>query len=169
VLIVFGGLPGTGKSAISSEVAEELAAVYLRIDTIEQSLRDAGLVKDDIGPAGYVVGYNVALDNLRLGLTVISDSVNPLKITRDAWRQVADRARVPVIEVEVTCSDIQEHRKRVETRVAEVEGLKLPSWDDVINRAYEPWDREHIAINTAGNSVEASIQQAIRQIANSGS
>jgi len=39
VLIVFGGLPGTGKTAIARELSRRLGASYVRIDTIEQSLR----------------------------------------------------------------------------------------------------------------------------------
>ena len=31
------------------------------------------------------IGYAVAEDNLRLGRTVVADSVNPVKLTRDAW------------------------------------------------------------------------------------
>jgi predicted kinase len=34
------------------------------------------------GPEGYVVGYQMAPDNLRLGLDVVADSVNPLQVTR---------------------------------------------------------------------------------------
>ncbi|WP_225152486.1 AAA family ATPase [Bradyrhizobium sp. NBAIM08] len=41
-LIVFGGLPGTGKTTIARELTARLAATYLRIDAIEQPLRDAG-------------------------------------------------------------------------------------------------------------------------------
>ncbi|WP_407644301.1 AAA family ATPase [Entomomonas moraniae] len=36
MLIIFSGLPGCGKSSISSELAKQLNAIYLRIDTIEQ-------------------------------------------------------------------------------------------------------------------------------------
>ena len=42
MLIVFGGLPGVGKSSVARLVAARLRAVYLRVDTIEQALRDAG-------------------------------------------------------------------------------------------------------------------------------
>nr|WP_246751941.1 AAA family ATPase [Bradyrhizobium diazoefficiens] len=42
-LIVFGGLPGTGKTTVARELTQRLAATYLRIDTIEQTLRSAGL------------------------------------------------------------------------------------------------------------------------------
>ena len=44
-----------------------------------------------------------AEDNLRLACTVVADSVNPLPITREAWRAVAGRAGVPVLEIEVVC------------------------------------------------------------------
>jgi predicted kinase len=42
-LIVFGGLPATGKTTIARELTRRLAATYLRIDMIEQRLRDEGL------------------------------------------------------------------------------------------------------------------------------
>ncbi|GKV79057.1 hypothetical protein PEC106568_42300 [Pectobacterium carotovorum subsp. carotovorum] len=38
MLIILGGLPGTGKSTIARLLASRLNAVWLRIDSIEQSL-----------------------------------------------------------------------------------------------------------------------------------
>lgn len=90
MLYIFGGLPGSGKTTISRLLAERLKAVHIRIDTIEQALRDAGAWVD--GPAG----YQMALENLRLGRDVVADSVNPLTVTRQAWRDVAKRAGIPV-------------------------------------------------------------------------
>jgi len=58
--------------------------------------------------------------NLQLGRAVVEDAVNPLQVTRDAWRQVADRAGVKVIEIEILCSDPREHRHRIETRVVDI-------------------------------------------------
>ena len=43
---------------------------------------------------GTASAYAVAEDNLRLGPDVIGDSVNPLPVTREAWRGVAERAGV---------------------------------------------------------------------------
>jgi len=60
--------------------------------------------------------YGLALDNLRLGNTVVADSVNPLGITRSAWIDVARQARVPYVEIEITCSDMDEHRPAYESR-----------------------------------------------------
>jgi predicted kinase len=154
MLYIFGGLPGTGKSALSKRLTREKNAVYLRIDTIEQALREAGISVD--GPEGYVTAYRIAEDNLRLGRVVVADSVNPLEITRSAWRNVAARAGMPFAEIEVICSDEVEHRSRVEERSPDIPGFKLPSWEDVVNREYERWDEAHLVIDTARQTVEQS-------------
>lgn len=162
MLLIFGGLPATGKSTISREVARELGAVYLRVDTIEQGLRDVGI--GEVGPMGYILGYKLASDNLDLGLIVVAESVNPLSITRDAWRNVGEAAGVQVIEIETVCTDRSEHKKRVDTRIVNIEGLKLPSWEDVQQREYEEWHRDRTLIDTAGESSEQSITRTLALI-----
>ena len=159
MLIIFGGLPGTGKSTIAKELARQLGAVYLRIDSIEQAIRDSETVNQPLNDTGYRVAYAIAEDNLRLGGTVISDSVNPIQLTRDAWMAVAHRAQVRAAEVEVICSDPQQHRQRVERRSADISGLRLPTWEEVMSRQYEPWGRKHIVIDTTGRSVSESVEE----------
>ncbi len=44
MLIIFGGLPGVGKTAIAAELARVIDALYLRIDSIEQAIRASGVV-----------------------------------------------------------------------------------------------------------------------------
>ena len=163
MLLIFGGLPGTGKSSIARAAAEKLGAVYLRMDSLEQALVDSGLVKEqwDLGPAGYYSGYALAGDNLRLGSTVIADSVNPLQITRDAWRQTALDAGRPYLEIEVICSDKQEHHRRVAGRKSDIPGLKLPTWDEVEAREYHAWDRDRLILDTARISVERAVEAVL--------
>jgi predicted kinase len=154
MLIIFSGLSGAGKTTIARELARELGAVYLRIDSIEQAIRETGAIVDG---TGYRIAYRVAEDNLRLGRTVVADSVNPWPLTRDEWRGVAGRAGVSAIDVEVICSDLDEHRRRVDRRIADVPGMRLPTWPEVIERDYRPWDRERIVIDTAGEQPEQSL------------
>jgi predicted kinase len=163
MLIIFGSLPGVGKTAIAAELARVIGAVHLRVDSIEQAIRASGVVSRPLDDAGYRVAYAVAEDNLRIGRTVIADSVNPLPLTREAWAGVAKRARVRAVEIEVRCSDVNEHRRRVETRTSDIPGLKLPTWEEVVGREYHPWDREHLAIDTAGRTVERNVD-AIREV-----
>jgi predicted kinase len=157
MLISFGGLPGTGKTTIAREVARELAAVYLRIDSIEHAMREAGW---QIESEGYRVARAVAEDNLRLGRIVLADCVNPWPLTRSEWRAVADRAGVPTLEVEIVCSDPHEHRRRVETRTADIPGHRLPTWQEVIARDYREWDSHPVVIDTA----RLTMEQAVRAI-----
>jgi predicted kinase len=165
MLIIFGGLPGTGKTAIAQQLARELGAVYLRIDSMEQAIRDSGIVSKPLDDAGYRVGYAVAGDNLRLGRTVVADSVNPLRLTRDAWINVADRVQARAIEVEVRCSDPAQHRHRIETRIADVHGLRLPTWQEVVSREYQPWEREHIVLDTTNRSVAENVTELHARLA----
>jgi predicted kinase len=164
MLIVFGGLPGTGKTTVAKALAQKLDAVHLRVDTIEQALRSSAALKTDVGPAGYVVAYRLAEDNLRIGRVVVADSVNSLQVTRDAWVSVAEQASTKVAEVEFICSDAVEHRRRVETRRSDIEELKLPAWQDVIEREYENWDRPHIVIDTAAKTVKETVTELLARL-----
>ena len=149
MLIVLAGLPGTGKSTIARGLAQRLSAQWLRIDAIEQALRGALGLGEDVGEAGYAAAYAVARSNLEIGGTVIADCVNPLALTRAAWRNVAACAGSPFVEVELVCSDPVEHRRRVEARTSDIEGLALPSWPAVLARRYEAWPEPHLVIDTA--------------------
>lgn len=162
MLIIFSGLPGAGKTTLAREVARRLAAVYVRADTIEQALREGGL--DDIGGLGYGVGYRLATENLSLGRNVVADSVNPWPLTREAWRQAARNAGKPFFDVEVLCGDQVEHRRRVETRTVDVEGLVAPTWEEVVQRDYRPWDEPPFRVDTATLSIEEAVREILANL-----
>jgi len=136
-------------------LAQSKKAVYLRVDTIEQAIRNA--TGQQVGPEGYEVAYAIALDNLRLGLDVVADSVNAIEITRSAWRATAVAAGSAFLEIEVCCSDMEEHQRRVEERKSAIEGLLLPTWQQVLDREYEPWVTDPVVIDTANESVQQSV------------
>ena len=161
MLIVISGLPGVGKTALSRALAPTIGAVHLRIDSIEQALRAHGI---RVEGEGYAVAYAVAGDNLVLGRTVIADCVNPWPLTRAAWRAVADHAGVRAVEVELVCSDPIEHRRRVEARAADINGHRLPTWQDVVERDYRPWDTPHLVVDSARISIEDCVRAITREL-----
>jgi len=156
-LIVVSGLPGVGKTTLARRLAAEIGAVYLRIDSIEAGLARSALAIRPAEDAGYEAAYAVAEDNLRNGLSVIADCVNPIALSRDAWADTAARAGAAHVAVEVVCSDAGEHRRRVESRTTDIPGLRLPTWEDVQRRTWEPWAGERILVDTAGAPVEDGV------------
>ena len=169
MLIVFAGLPGTGKTTIARALADAMNAIYLRIDTIEQAVRQAGLAGDDVGPVGYVIANVLAKENLRRrGRIVVADAVNPTALTREAWREIAAAAACPLCEIEMVCSDRDEHRRRIETRPGEGDGSPPVTWQQVIDRKYEPWDRPHLVLDTAKLEPQQALAEIRRWIDQSG-
>ncbi|HEV7652178.1 MAG TPA: AAA family ATPase [Actinophytocola sp.] len=164
-LVVVGGLPATGKTTVSRAAAGKAGAACLRIDTIEQAVtrfaareNSAEALRHAVSwGLGYDVAYAVAKDLLRQGSHVFAECVNPMKITRDAWRDVAETTGAHLVEVELVCSDPAEHERRATTRSVDIPDLVLPTWADILEREYEPWDRPHVVLDTAGKPAEDTI------------
>lgn len=165
MLVVIGGLPATGKSTIATALAGRTATPYLRVDRIEQAIVAWSPLSHPLGPVGYGVAYELAQEQLQLGMDVIVECVNPLAATRDGWLDMAATAGAVPIEVEVICSDEAEHRRRVETRTSDVDGLTKPTWSAVLKREYEPWNRERLVIDTATTSPETAVDMIAAQMA----
>ena len=159
VLVVIGGLPGAGKSTLAAALAARTRSTYLRTDRIEQAVVAWTSLTHPVGPVGYAVAHTLAEEQLRLGLDVIVECVNPLAVTRDAWPGTATGAGAALVEAEVICSDPAEHRRRVESRATDVEGLDKPSWSEVVAREYEPWSRDRLVLDTAVLTVADAVDR----------
>ena len=154
-LIVFSGLPGTGKTTLARSLSLALGAVYLRLDSIEDAIRRSALAPTDLMDAGYRATWALATDNLALGLNVVGDCVNPVAATRLGWQNAAFQGKAALIEIEVTCSDPGIHRSRVEARHAGGEG---PDWAAVLARRYEPHTRPRIVLDTAHDDAATCLE-----------
>jgi len=101
------------------------------------------------GVAAYEVAHAVAESCLRAGTPVIVDAVNPVEDARRAWRELAALTGALIRVDEVVCSDAAEHRRRVERRHADIDGHEVPTWEQVLEREYEPWSEERLVLDTA--------------------
>jgi predicted kinase len=164
-LIVLAGLPASGKSTIALELARRTGAMWLRVDSMDQAIWASGTAPEDLRDWTYRAAQAVAADNLALGLDVIADCVNGWREAREGWDACRRKAGVEVVWLEIICSDPAEHRRRVETRVVDVVGLKLPDWEAVVTRNYHGWDEDHVTIDTAHRSIDACVNMAVRSIA----
>lgn len=146
-LYIFSGLPGAGKTTLAQLLARRIGAAYLRIDTIEQALRD--LCSVDVQGEGYRLAYRVAADVLKTNVSVVADSCNPIELTRREWERVALDVGARYVNIEIVCSDAREHRERVEGRTSTIPGLRLPTWQEVEDREYHHWTVDRIVLDTS--------------------
>jgi adenylylsulfate kinase-like enzyme len=156
ILFIFSGLPCSGKSTLAQNISKILNAVYLRIDTMDKIFLE--LCNYTVqGGESYTLAQRIIEDNLKVGNNVISDQCNPWKLTRDEFNNVAIKNNCKYINIEIICSNVEEHKKRVKIR-------GYPVWEEIDKWKYEPWNEEHIIIDTANKTIEECIKELIEKI-----
>lgn len=78
---------------------------------------------------------------------------------------MANRVGVPFVNVELVCSDLNEHRRRVESRASDIPGHHLPTWSEVVERDYRPWDGDRLIIDTARLDLPQSLHAILSAVA----
>lgn len=162
-LFIFSGLPASGKSTLAQELAKKINATFIRVDTVEQGLADFFKYKVQ-GSEGYELSHRLASDNLKLGNNVVADSVNPWALTRKDWNEVAISNQANFVNIEVICSNQDEHKQRAEARITGVKNLKLPTWEEILNRDYHQWSEPRVLIDTSGRKISESINELIQKL-----
>lgn len=164
ILISLSGLPGVGKTTLARELAAQIGAIHLRVDSVETALKNSALKIYCPEDGGYLVLASIAKDNLSLGIDVIVDTVNPLEITRQLWRETATGGGSSLLNIEIICSDLDIHRKRVEERKSDIEGHIIPNWDDVTDRYFEVWGNDRLVVDTAHQRIDESVAVILKAL-----
>lgn len=162
----FTGLSGSGKSALSLRIAEELRKRGQKVeildgDEVRTNLsKGLGFSKEDRDINIKRIGYVCKLLT-RNGVWAISAAISPYKEIRNFNRhQIKD-----FIEIYVECS-IEELTKR------DVKGLYKKALAGEIKNftgvsdPYEPPDQPEIAVNSEKESIEESFEKIVRYLEN---
>src|SRR5918996_3667571 len=108
-LIVFSGLPGTGKSTLAEGIGRDLGVPVFAKDWLEATLVSSGLKpiseEKSLGFAGYELLTILAERQFLLGQSVILDSVAASQTIRRTWRELAEKYGADCRVIECICSD----------------------------------------------------------------
>ena len=152
-LIIFSGLPGTGKSSLAEAVGRQLGIPVFSKDWLEASLLQSGLNSTNkdktLGYAGYKLLTVLAKRQFMLEQSVILDSVAATKTIRAEWRKLAKRYQAEWRVIECICSDEKIHRARLKVRRRGIPGWHELEWSEVerVKNYYLPWRCEHITLD----------------------
>src|SRR5512143_3265113 len=174
-LIVFTGLPGTGKSGIAEAVARELGIPIFAKDWLEATLIRCELLPAEGGPplgsAGYQLLTTLAERQLQLGQSVILDSVASTLSIRAEWRSLAQTYQAEWRVIECVCSDEAAHHARLNVRQRGIPGWHELDWSDVehVKDYYARWDEERLildAMNPLADNIAAALRYLHRSVKN---
>ena len=139
-LIIFSGLPGTGKSKLASRLARELGLPLICIDDV------IGEVPEGAGISFWDSKVAILLRltevQLELGLSVIVDSVF-MNMDRHHAQQLARKYGARFYPIYVFISDDKVWEQRVNERYEEMNDKTVATWDRIQHqrerfRAWEP-------------------------------
>lgn len=154
-LIIFSGLPGTGKSTLAEAIGKELRIPVFAKDWLEATLLRAGLKPaagdKSLGSAGYELLTVLAERQLMSGQSVILDSVAGTQTIRTTWHELAEKHHADWRVIECICSDKALHRSRLRDRRRNIPGWQELEWSEVerFEQYYSPWEGEHLILDMA--------------------
>jgi predicted kinase len=171
-LIVFSGLPATGKSRIADAMGRATGIPVFNKDWLESTLVQAGFGDPNekwemIGLAGYQLLTTLATRQLQLEQSAILDSVLGLERTRREWRNLAAVYGADWVVFECICSDETLHRARLAARQYAIPSRRAVSWAHIerVKSYFKPWQDKRLVLDSK-QPLTDNVQGALAYLAN---
>lgn len=99
---------------------------------------------------------------------MVIDAVTPVPEARRGGRELAAVTGSQSALIEIKVGDLTEHRRRIESRLSDIDSLTVPTWLPVIEREYRRWDEmrdgQRLELGNVGTP-EASLDAVLAYLA----
>jgi predicted kinase len=167
-VVVFTGLPGTGKSTVADLVARELGAPAFAGDWLLGALKPHGVLTGLDRPAFLAMYYDLLATlmnrQLMLGQSAVMDCLINDELA-DRWSESARQYDAKFHVVKCVCSDEAEHRRRIENRTRNIPGWHEVGWGHVerMRAEYPALTFQHLTLD-AVQTVEQNRETVLRYL-----
>ncbi len=163
MLILFSGLPATGKTTLARKVSEKIGAIILRTDVIRKELFIEPKYTEEEKEQVYNEMFSRAEKFLIKGQAVILDANFYLQSLRDRARDVARRAGKKFFIVECIF-DEEKVLGRMDERISKGDASDANSIEiyHKIKSLWEPIHEPHIVIDTSGEGALEEVLEKLR-------
>ena len=157
--IIVAGLPGTGKTTISKQVAKELNAEILRTDEIRKNNEFSEKEKKTV----YEKMLSIAEKELKKNKNIILDATFYKKKFRSKAKKIAERNKTENYLIEVTCSE-KALKKRINKRFKEKKSKSKANYEVYlkIKKQFQKINEKHFQIDSSEN-----YEHQVREVLNS--
>lgn len=163
MIIVIGGIPGTGKSTLAEALSSSLNLPLYAKDILEAAVVRRGLATSQtLSGVGYELMSTLAEQQVWFGNKVIVDFIASRQRIEAEWPSLL---KAELKYIECVCSDSNLHRNRLEIRERNIEGWYELSWDNVlmIKREYQPFQEERLILDSV-DDLHENIERAKKYI-----